>query len=413
MIYKNLYIDGHLSDLTVTDGIITSIQPVQSGVGIQDSVINNHDSRTVDCHAMRWALPAMVNMHTHSAMTLFRSAGSGLPLQQWLHDTIFPLEAKLTPDDIYRGALQAFDEMRSSGTTAFNDMYFCTESTIRAAAEKRMGGIVSLSVTDADFEDPDKALQTHRFFNDYDRTVSRLPHGITLAVAPHAIYSVSGKHLRYIADFAHEHGLPFHIHLSETQTERENCLKEHGVPPVVYLDQLGIFDKVGQHFIGAHALWFDETEIRILGDHQVTVVHCPNSNLKLGSGFRFLYNELRDAGVNVTLGTDGCASSDNLDMIEAMKVMSLLQKGTRLDAAALPADEVFRIATENGYRALGMDNCGIRTGAHANFFLVDISRPPFTILHQQDLSPEQRNSLFLNQLIYAAHGDCITETITF
>ncbi len=405
MTYKNLYIDGILSDLTVTDGSISHIEAAKPD-------FNNHNTNTVDCHGKRWALPAFVNMHTHSAMSLFRSAGSGLPLQQWLHDTIFPMEAKLTPDDIYRGALQAFDEMRASGTTAFNDMYFCTESTLRAAREKGMLGTVSLSVTDADFDNPEKAIQTRHFFDHYEHLTANLPPELTLAVAPHAIYSVSAKNLRYVADFACEHSLPFHIHISETQAERENCIKEHGVPTVVYLDKLGILDKVGSRFIGAHALWLDETEIRILGDHHATVVHCPNSNLKLGSGFRFLYNELRDAGVNVTLGTDGCASSDNLDMIEAMKVMSLLQKGTRLDASALPAEEVFRIATHNGYRALGIDYCGLCIGARANFFLVDISRPPFTILKQPDLTPEQRKHLFLNQLVYAAHGDCITETIT-
>lgn len=405
MTYKNIYIDGILSDLTVTDGIISRIEAAQP-----ESM--EPVAQTLDCKALRWALPAFVNMHTHSSMTLFRSAGSGQPLQQWLHETIFPLEAKLTPDDVYRGALDAFEEMRNSGTTAFNDMYFNIESTLQAAIEKNMRGIVSLSVTDADFENPEKAEKTHQFFKDFDRLATCLPKGVTVAVAPHAIYSVSKKNLCYVTDFAREHNLPLHIHISETQAERENCLKEHGVPPVIYLDKLGILNKTGSRFIGAHALWLDESEIHILGEHHANVVHCPNSNLKLGSGFRFLYCELRDAGVNVTLGTDGCASSDNLDMVEAMKTMSLLQKGTRLDASVLPADEVFRIATENGYRALGMDDCGLRTGARANFFLVDISRPPFSILQHPELSPNQRNSLFLNQFIYAAHGNSITKTIT-
>lgn len=393
MIYRNIYVDGVLSDITVSGGMITSVAVAGS------KPVPDEDS--VDFHGERWALPGMVNMHTHSAMTLLRSEGSGLPLQRWLNEAIFPHEAKLTSDDIYTGALEACLEMKESGTTAFNDMYFCIESTVRAAHETGICGNIALSVTDQDFDNGN--IKKFQFLDSKD---------ISTSISPHSIYAVNVQHLKYLADFANEHDTLYHIHLSETQKEREDCIREHGVPPVVYLDQLGVLDKVGSHLVAAHSLWLDKTEIQLLGEHRATVVHCPNSNLKLGSGCRFLYTELRDAGVNVTLGTDGCASSDNLDMVEAMKVMSLLQKGTRNDPSVLPAEEVFQVATKNGYRALRLDDAVIKEGHRANFFLVDISKRVFKGVMDNNINPKERTKLFLNRFIYAAHGDAVTDTFT-
>lgn len=389
--------DGVLSDITVDSGKIARIEP-----------------RGPDYEAQRrekgdeffFALPSLVNMHTHSAMTLLRSAGSGLPLFRWLNEAIFPREAQLTPDDIYRGALDACEEMRQTGTTAFNDMYFSIESTLRAAKETNLQANIALSVTDRDCEDKQlfaKFLDSihHRFEES----------GCSFSIAPHSIYTVSAHNLQMLADFAKEHQTLFHIHLSETQKEREDCLRENGVPPVVYLDRLGIFDKVGSKFIGAHSLWLDPTEIEILGSHHVTAVHCPNSNLKLGSGYRFLYTELRDAGVNVTLGTDGCASSDNLDMVEAMKVMSLLQKGVRNDPSVLPADEVLKVASNNGRKALGLPDNSIVEGNIADFFLISTNNRVFKNIEYINSTSTRIHQEFLNRLIYAADGNAVSQVI--
>ena len=385
MTIENIFVNGVLCRVSLhDDGIIDAIDEVP----IEGK----------DLDEMGFVLPGLVNMHTHSAMTLMRSAGSGLPLRRWLNEAIFPREAKLTPADIYRGALEACNEMRESGTVAFNDMYFSIESTMRAAVETGMFANVALSVTDRDFDDPE-------LISNYLKTIEKNSlKGITSSIAPHAIYTVSGKHLQYLADFAKEHGTLFHIHISETQKEREDCLKEYGIPVVRYLERLGIFDKVGDRFVGAHALWLDEDEMEILGSHHVTVVHCPNSNLKLGSGCRFLYTELLDAGVNVTLGTDGCASSDNLDMVEAMKVMSLLQKGWRGDPSVLPVEEVLQVATTNGYRALGLQGMEIKTGNRFNASLVSLKNRIFKGIDLVDSTPAERQREFLNRLIYAGTG---------
>ena len=380
------YVNGVPSVITVANGLIESLLPTSQKPTL-------------------WALPALVNMHTHSAMTLLRSAGSGLPLFQWLNDAIFPREAQLTPDDIYHGALDAFSEMRKCGTTAFNDMYFCIQSTLRAASEMGMAGTVSLSVTDQDFDNGTVA--------DFIKSFKPLDsHRLSIAIAPHAIYTVSGPHLQYLADFAKEHHLPFHMHLSETRKEREDCIRQHGIPPVLYLHRLGIFDKVGSRFIGAHALWLDSDEIALLGAYNATVVHNPNSNLKLGSGCRFLYTELRDAGVNVTLGTDGCASSDNLDMIEAMKIMSLLQKGTRNDPSVLPTDEVFQVASANGRKALCLPDNSIAPGNPSDFMLIDTTKQVFNGVDFHNSTAAQIHQQLLNRLIYAAHPDVVFKTVT-
>ncbi|MCR5193550.1 MAG: amidohydrolase family protein [Bacteroidales bacterium] len=392
MTYTNLYINGILSDITVENGIITNIADAST-----------HDTNRAV------ALPTMANMHTHSAMTLLRSAGSGLPLFRWLNETILPAEKKLSPEDIYRGSKDACEEMLHTGTSAFNDMYFCIDKTILAAHQASMEGNISLSVTDADFDDSDKIVAQYMSAVE---TIQKLDNPyISTSISPHAIYTVSGKNLIYLADFAHEHNTLFHIHISETQKEREDCIRQHGVPPVIYLEKLGVLDKVGDRFIGAHALWLDPDEIKVLGDHNATVVHCPNSNLKLGSGYHFLYTELRDAGVNVTLGTDGCASSDNLDMIEAMKIMSLLQKGSRYDPSVLPAAEVFDIATKNGRKALHLPDNSIAVGNIAKFFTVDLDQRVFKGIDLDNSAPNELHSAFLNRLIYAANGEYITKTI--
>ena len=400
MVLKNVYVNGVLSDIEVSDSVITAISAASAGTC-------SDKPSAVNLQGACWAIPGMVNMHTHSAMTLLRSAGSGLPLQRWLNECIFPKEAKLTPDDIYRGALAACNEMLASGTTAFNDMYFDIESTVMAVAETGMSATIALSMTDRDFDDASYMKKTSKFFADFAHMKENAPRGISYAVAPHSIYAVSGKHLSYLADFATDAEVPFHIHLSETKKEMDDCVSLHGMPPVKYLDKLGIIDKLGNSLIAAHALWLSDDEIEILGSHKATVVHNPNSNLKLGSGHDFKYLKLKHAGANVTLGTDGCASSDNLDMVEAMKTMSLLQKGTHCDPSILPADEVFKIATSNGRTALGLNHFGLEVGKVADFCLVDLNNHVFNGLMETSKDTKELNINFLNRLIYAANGSAV------
>lgn len=202
----------------------------------------------------------------------------------------------------------------------------------------------------------------------------------------------------WAAQFARERGLKIHIHVSETSREVADCKAQHaGMSPVEYLDSLGV---LGPDVIAAHTLWLSEDDIRILGDRGVTCVHNVNSNLKLASGYRFLYNELRDAGANICLGTDGCASSNNLDMLETMKTSAMIQKAWRNDPSAMPIDEIMQMATVNAGKGLGLNIGKIEAGALADILIVDTDNYNF-------LSPGS----FEANLIYSAHSDCIDSVI--
>jgi 5-methylthioadenosine/S-adenosylhomocysteine deaminase len=218
------------------------------------------------------------------------------------------------------------------------------------------------------------------------------------AIAVHAIYSVREEMIVWSVNFAREHGLKIHIHVSETQKEITDCMAQHGgMSPVEYLDSLGV---LGPDVIAAHTLWLSDNDIRILGERGVTCVHNVNSNLKLASGYRFLYNELRDAGANICLGTDGCASSNNLDMLETMKTSAMIQKAWREDPSAMPLNELMDMATANGGKALGLDVGRIKAGALADILIVDTQNYNF-------LSPGS----FEANLVYSAHSDCIDSVI--
>ena len=310
-------------------------------------------------------------MHSHAPMTLFRGLGDDQPLDIWLNDYIWPAEQRLTDELVYQGTLQACREMLASGTTAFNDMYFHLPAMAQAVRDSGIRAMLAPSFfgDGGDLNTIEKLLTIN----------SKL---LTLSLAPHSIYTVTEKGLRRCTDACADLHLPMHIHMSETQKEVDDCLREHGCRPWEYLDKPGILDKLGENIIAAHCLHLSDNEIRLIGDHHITCVHCPNSNLKLGSGYRFLMLELLDAGARVTLGTDGSASSNNLDMIEVMKTAALLQKGWRGDPTVVPAEQILQIATLGHTVAPGQPACLFLSSAKS-----------------------------LSDLVYASHGDSVTMTL--
>ena len=368
LVISNAILDEKNVDILISDGIIQQIEPH----GFQFSIFNFH---YIEASGLS-VFPGLCNMHSHAPMTLFRGMGDDQPLDVWLNDYIWPAEQKLTDDLIYQGTLQACREMLASGTTAFNDMYFRLPAMAQAVRDSgikaRLGYNVFGDATELDNAETIKLL-THN---------SEL---ITFSIAPHSIYTVSEIGLRRSAEMCMELSLPMHIHMSETQKEVDDCLREHGCRPWEYLDRLGILDMLGDQIIAAHCLHLSENEIKLIGDHGITCVHCPNSNLKLGSGYRFPMLELIEAGARVALGTDGSASSNNLDMIEVMKTAALLQKGWRGDPTVVPASLILSLAT------LGHT---IAPGQPADLFLVDCGTS----------SP-------LSNLVYASHGDSVQLTI--
>ena len=285
--------------------------------------------------------------------------------------------------------------MIKSGTTTFLDMYPKIKAT--ATAVKEMGLRAVLSGVCFDHFNSQLTEQckiecerTFRLSEDFcDR--------ITFALGPHAIYTVSGTLLKWLDKFSQENNLLIHLHLAETEEERENALQQFGYTPVRYLYQLGV---LSPRLVIAHGLFIDSDEIKMLADYGVKVVHNPASNMKLGSGAEFRFIEMKENGVNVLLGTDGCASSNNLDMIEAMKLASLLGKAWRKNPEAVTAEEIFAAATANGASALRLKAGKIAPGYLADLCLVDLKQAAFT-----------PNFNFISNIVYAANGSCIDTVI--
>ena len=340
-------------------------------------------------------IPGFVNAHTHAAMTLFRGFGNDMPLKEWLEQKIWPYEAKLTAEDVYWGTKLACLEMIKSGTTTFFDMYYQFRAVADAVEEMGLRALVAGVCFD--HFDGTRCTRCEQENEQLFREVERYGRRIRYAVGPHAIYTVSGELLQWAHRFAVEHDVPIHLHLAETEGEVQNSLKQFGLTPVRYLQKLGV---LSPRLIVAHGLYVDTDEIRMLADNGVTVVHNPASNMKLASGYRFLYCEMREAGVRVALGTDGCASSNNLDMVEAMKLASLLGKVWRGNPEAIPAEAIFESATIVGAEAIGLKAGRIAEGYVADLCLVDLNMPAFTPNHH-----------FISNLVYAANGSCVDTVI--
>ena len=335
-------------------------------------------------------LPAMYNTHTHAAMTLLRGYADDMPLQKWLQEYIWPFEDKLTPEDIRKGSEIAVREMVQSGTVFFNDMYFDVEETIDIV--NRTGTRAAIGITVMENHSKAVTREKREFIRHWqDPTGGR----VRLVMAPHAIYTVGERKLRDSAEFAREHGMLLHIHLSETVKEVEDCLIEHGTTPVRYLDSIGF---LGPDVIAAHCVHVDDEEAAILAERGVTVSHCPCSNMKLGSGV-FPYSRLMQAGCRITLGTDGASSGNNLDLREAMKFAALLAKSGG-DPELLPAEEVFRWATRSGAEAFGIDAGVIAEGKLADCLLIDLS----------DIRMQPCHHLVSN-FVYSADSRCIKHVL--
>lgn len=339
-------------------------------------------------------LPSFHNAHTHAAMTLLRGYADDMELHTWLSEYIWPFEAKLTEDDIYWGARLACLEMIKSGTTFFADMYWHWKGTARAVEE--MGMRAALSAAFFDFEDQGRAEAMKRQVMDLHAASSSCSDRIRFILGPHAIYTVSPDSLCWLRDYAREHGLLIHTHLSETRKEVEDCLARFGKRPVEYLHDLGL---LAPNLSLAHAIWVDDREMALLAENGVQVVHCPVSNMKLASG-RFDYAAMRAHGVGVALGTDGCSSNNNLDMVEEAKVASLLAKVTAMDPTVFPAQEALDAATVNGARMYGLDAGRIATGMLADCILVDLDHLRMVPGHN-----------LVSNLIYGAGSACVDTTI--
>lgn len=340
-------------------------------------------------------IPGFVNMHTHSAMTLMRGIGEDMHLMEWLEEKIWPVEKRLDDEMIYWGTKLACLEMVKSGTTTFNDQYWRVPAAVKAVKEAGLRSVQPYVILD--LMDKSRSEEIKRECNEMYELSKEWGEMNRFAIGIHSPYSVSKEMIVWASNFARERGLLVHLHLSETEGENIRSIEQHGLTPTEYLEKLGV---LGPEVIAAHCLWMSDNDISILARHNVKVVHNINSNLKIASGYKFRYNEFRDAGVTVTLGTDGCASSNNLDMIETMKISALVQKAWRDDPTSMPLDELMKLATLNGAKALGVDSGVIAEGKLADFSLINTDIFEFT-----------PNINFLANLIYSANSSCVHTVI--
>ena len=384
ILIKEVLLDGRIKDVYIQEN---RIQQIGEHLEVRAEQVIDGKNKAL--------IPGFVNAHTHAAMTLFRGFGDDMPLKAWLEEKIWPSEAKLTSEDVYWGTKLACLEMIKSGTTTFFDMYHKFSASAKAIEE--MGLRALLAGACFDHFDPELRERGKRAVEKLYAEAATFSDRIQYAAGPHAIYTVSGELLQWIHAFAEEHQIPIHLHLAETEGEVQDSVKQFGLTPVRYLYQLGI---LSPRLILAHGLYVDEEEIQMLADQGVTVVHNPASNMKLASGYRFKYSEMKAAGVRVALGTDGCSSSNNLDMVEAMKLASLLGKAWRKEPEAVTAKEIFHTATLSGAEAIHLKAGQIAEGFLADLCLVDLRMPAFT--------PNQN---FISNLVYAANGSCIDTVI--
>ena len=318
-------------------------------------------------------MPGLINCHNHCPMVLLRGIGSDLPLQQWLFDTVFPIEDKLTAEEIEAGSELALLEMISGGTVSFSDMYFEPETTIRAVAESGMKANITRPVQSFDpNETPEQSYRMKEAIELYDRYNNTFDGRVLIDFCIHAEYTCTETIARAFIEKVNERNGNLHIHLSETKKEHEECIQRYGKTPAEWFDSLGGFDSSA---FAAHCVWLSESDMELFRRKGVSVVHNPTSNMKLASGFAPIQRML-DMGINVALGTDGASSNNNLDMFEEMHIASIIHNGYILDATVMNADTVLNMATANGARVQRRENCGeLKVGNKADIIAVSLDSP--------------------------------------
>lgn len=334
------------------------------------------------------AAPGMVNAHTHIAMSLLRSYADDMALMDWLQNKVWPAEAGLKEGDCYKGTQLGIIEMLKSGTTSFADMYFFMEETAKAVEESGIRACLARGLTGDKYDKEDERLAENKaLYKDWHGAADGR---ITVMLGPHAPYTCSKEYLKLLVEAAEELGCGLHMHLSETQQEVKDCLKNYGKTPISYADSLGVLDRGA---LIAHAVWATDEEIELMAKKKARVAHNPQSNLKLASGIAPV-GKMLEQGVIVGLGTDGATSNNNLDMLEEARLAAMLHKGVTNDPLIVPAATAWDMATYQGALCLGYENIGkLETDYIADLVLYDMNKAHWYPRHDR-----------MSLLVYAANA---------
>lgn len=355
-------------EIAVEDDKIVHVGPAGSFAGFKPD-------RTIGGDKML-AMPGFVNCHTHASMTLLRGYADDLPLMEWLKDKIWPLEDKMTADDIFWGAMLCCLEMVKSGTTTFADMYMYMDRVAEAVEKTGMRAVLSRGLIGSAPHSEEALEQSREFIKAYNGYAAGR---VTCMYGPHAPYTCPPDYIKKVMEYAAADGVGLHIHLAETRTEYEQIKDKYGQTPIQLMDSIDLFE---MPVLAAHCVHLDDTDIEILAAKKVGIAHNPQSNMKLASGVAPV-QKLVAAGAVVGLGTDGAASNNNQDMLEEMRSATLLQKAVTGDATALPASTVLAMATREGARVLGLQQeVGVlQAGYKADLILIDMDKPHLYPLH--------------------------------
>jgi len=342
-------------------------------------------------------MPGLINSHTHAAMSLFRGLADDLPLDKWLNTYIFPVEKAFVNEEFtYWGTLLAGWEMITSGTTCFADGYFCEDAAVKACLDLGIRGILAQGIIDfpapgvPDFKK--NIFYAEQFLKKW-QGVSEL---ITPAIFAHAPYTCSDKTLKFAKKLANDYQIFFFIHVAETKWEVEEIKKIHGFTPVAYLYHLGILDP---NTVLVHANWLTEEEMAIIRDTEVKVVHCPESNLKLANGLSPV-PKLLDKNILVALGTDGCASNNNLDLFQEMSTCAKIHKGFSLDPTIMSTQTVLKMATVSPAQMFFLNIGMLKKGNLADLIIINFKQPHLFPFYNP-----------YSHLVYAVHGTDVKTVI--
>ena len=376
-------LDGQSLGLRAVDGVITELGP---------EVVPRAGDEVLD-GTQRALLPGFVNGHTHAAMTLFRGYGGDLPLMEWLERMIWPAEAHLTDEDVYWGTRLACLEMIRTGTVKFWDMYWHPAAVARAVEDSGVRATVGLPLIDGLDGKTARELRDEAL-----RSLDELTgHGprVGASLAPHGIYTVSEESLAWIAETAANRELPVQLHFLEIEDEVVSLWKRTGEHPGAYLERLGM---LSPRTVLAHGVWMSDHDLDLVAEHGSVLVTNPVSNLKLAVGRLFPYAKVRERGIAIGIGTDGASSNNGLDLLQDVKVLSLIQKHAQEDTTALRADEAWAIVTGALAPMLGGSPM-LSVGEPADFLLVRLDAP--------ELGPGH----LIANLVYAASGAVVDATV--
>ncbi len=360
----------------IEEGLIATKDDLITYAGPRTKAPKIEAEKTIDATGIV-AIPGLINCHTHLAMTLFRGMAEDQPLKTWLTKTIWPLEAKLTPQDIYYGSLLGCLEMIKSGTTCFADMYFHEETVAEVVQKAGLRAVLAPGLLETPNKDLAEELlkQTIQLAKRYNKPNNT----IKIQLGPHAVYTCSLDFLKKVRETATQHGIGIHIHLAESEDMANQIEKEQGQTEVQLLESIGF---LGSDVLAAHCIHLNQQDMQTLAKHDVKIVYNPVANMKLAQGTPKI-PDLQKLGITIGLGTNGPASNNTLDMLQNMKIAALLQKAHYRDPTVLPAKTILEMATRKAAKALGLEKItgSLEPGKRADITLIDLKKPHLTPLH--------------------------------